>query len=352
MNRVLVLPVSGGAFPHQLALLEELLSVTPDPHQVVLGTSGGNVCANLLLAANYNLRRFDKIIDKLDGNIFAKEWSELNVLPTSVWAYLKGSAYQQVDPVPLFESIFKCKNMQAFELWTTTYNRSAQKVQLWCNKGSSSLNFDSFDPLENRCLPPRLLDGNVTMMAKVAMASASIPLMVEGIMIDTSNVQVLGSQSYVHESSYDLHQDGGVAASSPLSVLRDPLIATYNSLHIDYISSYDIESLPPTKPALTMIDKSLQTLKSLLQSLNYSDRRVAIDLIKTTGKSTHEEGIADAEVLAKLQTIRATHKRSLLELYPESSTEIDIINIKIEQIRSIIKTSRHKYRYRLWLSSH
>lgn len=333
-KRILVLPVSGGAFPYQLGLIRRILLTDTTPHDLVLATSGGNVCANILNASGYDLRTYDRLIKKLDGPLFAKKWQEFEIIPDWIWTAIKGTAYQRSDlGTKLLTEIYSYRDPEFLEIWTSTMDLTKRRVQLWCNRASTALNFTTFDRTEVRCLNPKYLAGDVGKIAKLAMASAALPMFVDPVMIDRH-----------------LHRDGGVAYSSPLTPLRDVIVATYPEYHLDYISSYDMET-SETADYSSLSGDGINTLQDILQSLNYNDRKVGLDLLRDgVGNPLHEEGICDHDTLIRINKIRMKYKRSMLELFPFSYKSIDIINIANNEVRDRIKSvAGSGCGYRLWL---
>lgn len=335
-KRILVAPVSGGAFPYQLGLIRELLLSGSPKHDIMLGTSGGNVVCQLLNAAKYDLSTFDKLIKLIEGHLVAKEWNQaLKFIPGPIWAAIKGSAYQpSLDGVKLLENVYTHSDPTYTEMWMTTMDITKHKVQLWCNRDRSQFDFSSFDHTEVRCLRPKYLDGDVTKMALVSIASASLPLFVSGIDIDN------------HQ-----HRDGGIAYSSPLTPLRDVIVASFPQYHIDYISSYDIED-SGNRDYTNIAADGTSTLQDLLQSLNYSDRKVGLDLLRDgLANPIHQEGVCSTESLVHIESLRKTYKRSVLELYPRKTGLINIVDVDNDEVRSHMKRAQKYASYRLWLSN-
>ncbi len=301
-----------------------------------MGTSGGNVACQLLNASKYDLKVLDKLIRLIEGHLVAKEWNDaLSFIPGAVWAGIKGSAFQpSLDGVKLLENVYKDKDPDYTEMWMTTMDITKHKVQLWCNRSKSQFDFSTFDHKEVRCLRPKYLHGDVAKMALVSIASASLPLFVSGIEIDGHH-----------------HRDGGIAFSSPLTPMRDVIVASFPSYHIDYISSYDIED-SGNRDYTNIASDGASTLQDLLQSLNYSDRKAGLDLLRDGNLNPiHEEGVCTVTSLQHIESVRKTYKRSILELYPRKTGLIDIVNIDNNEVLHHVKKSEKYANYRLWLSN-
>lgn len=301
-----------------------------------MGTSGGNVACQLLNASKYNLKTFDKLIRLIQGHLVAKEWNEaLKFIPGPVWAAVKGSAFQpSLDGVKLLEDVYIDKDPEYTEMWMTTMDITKHKVQLWCNRSRSQFDFSTFDHTEVRCLRPKYLCGDIAKTALVSIASASLPLFVSGIEIDGHH-----------------HRDGGIAYSSPLTPMRDVIVASFPNYHIDYISSYDIED-SGNRDYTNIASDGASTLQDLLQSLNYSDRKVGLDLLRDgVGNPIHQEGVCTIEALKHIESLRNTYNKSILEIYPRKSGLIDIVNIDNKEVIKHVKRSEKYANYRLWLAN-
>ncbi len=334
--RILVLPVSGTAFPVQFGLTAELYeqSVHPD---LILGCSGGNVTGFALLAAQFQPQRLYEIAEKINGNLFAKSWSQ--ILPNWSVGFFKGSFYDSGDgALDLFRDIFsKPDDITAVEMWSVTTDRNAGMCQLWCNRGKSKsiLTGDKFDPESVNCLGLRYVNGDNDLAAKIAIASASIPTVVPEQIIDGRR-----------------HADGGVMYSSPFTPLFELIQSSVGSLdlHVDYISSYDVHGCTAANYN-NLFENGEVTLKEILRTLNVQDRNKTIDLLDIEGRYTCQEGVCDQAMLVDINERRHKFRRSVLELYPARNLDINLINLSSEDIISTMNEARSEYRYRLWIET-
>ena len=129
--KLLVLPVSGGAFPLQLALIAELSNpihhinknIEPD---LVMASSGGNVAAYISLAAQWDGNKISDIAKNLHSSMFIQSWwpSYLKFMPSWMIGYFKGSLYcNGSGATELFEKMFTPETIAKTEIWTGTLNR-------------------------------------------------------------------------------------------------------------------------------------------------------------------------------------------------------------------------------------
>ena len=138
--KVLVLPVSGGAFYIQLAIMLMLCDkgYVPD---IILGSSGGNVVAYLSLGAKWNKYPLLRMARKLKSTFFCREWSSVNII-NIIKSYYTGSLFDQGDTEAVksfFREHFTERLITDVEIWTGVYDRQLKKSQLFCNRESYSV---------------------------------------------------------------------------------------------------------------------------------------------------------------------------------------------------------------------
>lgn len=339
--KVTVLPVSGGAFPTQIASLLEL-NLANNPPELILGSSGGNVAAYLCLAADWSPYGVERLLGNVNSELFLQSWwpHGLRFIPSWMLGYFYGSFYQQgKGSEELFKNIFTPSTIRQIEIWTGTINRNESKAQFFCNKSEhdSIIKNCNFNPKFRGCLPLIYLNGDIESLAKVSIASVSIPTLVPE--------QVINGNSYA---------DGGTFFASPLTGLQDQ-IGRQKELHIDYLSSFDIQGDAPPRFCNNLIQNGTFTLHEIIRSICIQDRSVALDLLKFNS-CQHEivyfsEGDCSAGVIQYISEQRTKHRRSLLELYPKDNDAIDLTNFTSVDIVNLIKKTRANYRYRFWFLS-
>ena len=397
--RLFVLPVSGGAFPTQIALMAELtsLGVRPD---LVMGSSGGNVAGYIGLAADWNPYAMERISALLNSGLFARSWWPwpLNGIPSVLMGYFLGTVYRAGEgTLELFRSIFTPQTIGATEIWTGTLNRTTRRPQFFCNRkrGESCFDPKAFDPRLLNCMPLTFLDQDIARISKVCLASASIPILVPEQIIDG-----------------DYHTDGGTAFASPLTALQSQVMtACHNqSLHIDYLSSYDLESHPEEihdigseqheaeRPYRNLYEHGSLTANEMVRSLCLLDRLTALEMLRQrpttdqpdttlddliaslslTSLSTVSETSGVSNVnrnrnqqdtvrqpfeairclelndltraqLSEIERFRSCFRRSMLELFPITTKKVDLVSFDKDDISTIISQTRRRYRCRLWV---
>ena len=202
---VYCLPISGGAFVAQLGLLQEVFEArktinggfvsgkktyAPD---LVFAASGGNVASYIALASNWSTEGIYRYARQLDPKCFTQKWvpNELSVVPNIVIGLFKGSLYKKgYGAGCLFKRIFSEETVSDIEIWTGTYNNDLKHAQFFCNKKQtqSYINEAFFNEEQYfyDSLPLKFMNGNIELIAEVAIASASIPLVVPHQKIDNT----------------------------------------------------------------------------------------------------------------------------------------------------------------------
>lgn len=238
-----VLPISGGCFVSQIALLIEVYCAKkilkkgifrsskdyqPD---LVLSSSGGNVSAYTALAGDWSEEGILRVIKELKHEMFVKSWmpNEMNYIPSWVFSPFYGTMYKKGYGVTdLFKSLFTTSTIQRVEIWTGTYDETNKKAQFVCNKNehNSMINKYTFKMEENtfRSMPLIHLNGNLNDIAVMSVASASIPFIVQP--------QLWNNNKY---------SDGGIMYSSPLTPLSSELCKCVMGNN-DYICKNDFFS--------------------------------------------------------------------------------------------------------------
>lgn len=386
--RLFVLPVSGGAFPNQIALMAELASVGVRP-DLVVGSSGGNVAGYIGLAADWSPYAMERISALLNSKLFARSWWPwpLSGIPSVLAGYFLGTVYRAGEgALELFRSIFTPQTIGGTEIWTGTLNRTTRRPQFFCNRRreESCLDPKTFDPRLLNCMPLTFLNEDIEKISKVCLASASIPILVPEQIIDNH-----------------YHTDGGTAFASPLTALQSQIIAAAcgESLHIDYISSYDMEGQAMEeidhtaeengneRPYRNLYEHGSLTANEMVRSLCLMDRLTALEMLRcgSVGSATwpmEDLPFPEANTLSvtsldpskrdliqqpfgaircldvdnltrsqlyDIERFRSRFRRSMLELFPATTEKIDLVSFDKDDVVSIITKARKKYRCRLWV---
>lgn len=380
--KVHCLPVSGGAFVAQLSLLKELLSssdnLQPD---IALCSSGGNVATYIGMAANWNPLAIDRIALQVDSEMLVMNWwpKHLDFLPTILIGVFSGSIYRQGYGVAkMYKNLFNNQNILSTEIWTGTYHKDHNREKFFCNKaeGTTYIKRENFE--KNRilynCEPLTYADGNIDLLAKVSIASASIPVLV-------SEQNILGTE----------YADGGTMHASPLTVMSDNILnlikpnnkqdkvliqkisteedlpfeqkidvnSMFNTdrqnkrLHLTYFSCYDIDgTINSDENKNTVISDVGGSLTSLVESLSIIDRAKSLELLKSiAGTETieyeHHPELTTRELSTIMSKIK-NYKHYVLNLFPHGTPSINMLSFTSEDITRVMENVRQAYGCHIW----
>ena len=342
--RVLVLPVSGGGFTSQLAIMEHLCEThfVPD---LTLASSGGNLAAYICSAAKWKWASIKRIASELSQDIYARPWNR-NSWVTMVIGYFKGNAYNKGSGAyHFFMKYFDSETIGKYEIWTGTYNKERQKARLFCNRkeSESCININLINKDLMQSMDPVFADNQIKLLSEVSMASASIPSLVP--------CEIIEGEPY---------SDGGLSNASPLVILKDSIYQKVRNenlpLHLIYVNSVDL-SIPDIKPCKNIIDSLKQIPHILVKSHVVNDRSAGYDLINLLGydlinhqgyKIIFEEYKCDYDTLIIIQNIQKNVMYSLLEIYPMENNDINIVFFKGEDIVKSIEKCYEKCMCRFW----
>lgn len=307
---IFVVPVSGGAYVSQLSILQHLSEslIKPD---VILASSGGNVASYIALASEWKWSGMERIIQELDCSLFAKPWH--NIPPLAfLMGVMKGNIYNTGSGVEdFFQRHYTSDSISQVEIWTGTSNVELQKPAIFCNKSSSILDVNSFNERLNNSCPLVFLSGDVDMISKVSVASASIPSIVPS--------QLINGYHY---------SDGGICGASPLTTMSDVIEATVRNkdcdLHIVYINSCNLGECENTEDGNLFVTWR-QAMTALVRSQTTIDRKIAHSLVKRFDKPLLEISLpCNQENMNLIKTLKSRSRYTLLEIYPSKTYEVDI----------------------------
>jgi predicted acylesterase/phospholipase RssA len=333
---ILVLPVSGGGFVSQLAILQHLCESGFVPN-LTLASSGGNVAAYVAAAANWKWPAIERIARELSQDLFAKPWNSVMSL-SMIIGYFKGDVYDKGYGVHDFLSqYFTSSSITKNEIWTGTYNKNRQKARLFCNRSTedSIVDVSCIDHDLTQSMEPIFANGNIELIAQAAVASASIPAIVPA-------QKILG-EDYI---------DGGVAGASPLIIMQEPILKHTQdnnaSLHLVYVNSVDLSS-PNIKPIHNVLDTWKQATNDLIRSQTVIDRLSGYELLRChLGTMNKEEFVCTYENLERVKQIQARVKYSMLEIYPTDRFNIEIVKFNGDDVINAIHTAYKNCKCRLW----
>lgn len=368
---ILILPVSGGAFVTQLAILKHLCDVEYRPN-ITLASSGGNVAAYVASCSDWKSQGIDRVSNELNSTYFAKCWHPLSCIAYFV-GFLSGNLYKRGSgPEQFIRDNFHEDDIMKDEIWTGTYNHIKKKIRLFCNKNKSVLNMELVDLALTQCLAHVYMHGDVPLISKVLIASASIPTVVPPQKITINNEE----EEYV---------DGGVAGASPLKTMQSPLIeySKNKNVLLIYVSPIDLTCDTTTNNVMTKYnsnsDYSSSTLllsqplvaqnnDSLSGNMISNIRGAVSDMVRSHTINDRINGYeflkSDSDTLIENieeQTFTCCHenllyamsrarqsKKSLLEIYPIQCSQVDMINFNGRDVVDAINIVYGNCMCRLW----
>lgn len=332
--KLTVLPVSGGAFPSQLAEL----SILGKHRGILLASSGGNISAYIAMAADYNPAAIERILRCLNSNMMMSSWwpKPLEWMPSYIPGYARGSYYGPGSGVSsLFHSIFTPKTIHQQEIWTGTTNCKNSQCQLFCNrkKEDVKIKMKYFRREEYNTLTPKYMNGDLDMCAQVSLASASIPGLVPPVKI--------GDYTYA---------DGGSTYSSPLTPMI-PVLRHYRTLHIDYVNSFDVEA--KGELCLNTMSTLIRTVTSeMIHSMILNDRATGIQLIRSCdGKLRRVDFCCCPIFLECVEDFRKRCTRSMLEIFPCEYRKVELEKYSCDKAIEIFHLDRTNFKCRFWYIS-
>jgi hypothetical protein len=401
--RVYALPVSGGALVAQLAFLIEIAharrtmdsnpaNIYPD---IVLGASGGNVAAYVATAGGWTPHGILRVSSVLETSMLITSWwpEHLRFMPTFLLGIFTGSLYRPGYGVrDFFNHTLNPKKLRSVEIWTGTFNITRGRAQFFCNKkdGETHIKAEKFerDRLAYNCEPLVFANGNLNLLADVAIASASIPVLVES--------QVIGPYRYC---------DGGSAYASPLSVMAPEILRitlgqgarSPNSVaaavdceakdmdsfiknrrrhhvareakHSEYLRApgkkYSLQLIYFSCYSMSTPDNSLyiesrglpgkagEGVKTLIESTSVLDRAKAIEMIYSLAESAeavvhkHYPLMTTAK-LVKILTKLSGSRHYCLNFYPHGTPSLNMTNFHGRDVIRLVGEIQQAYGVHIW----
>lgn len=316
----------------QLAILQHLCEAKMLP-DLIFASSGGNVAAYITLAAQWKWAGIERIVEELNCTLFAKPWH--NIPPLAfLMGVMKGNIYDGGSGVgDFFHRHFDKDLVTSIEIWTGTNNVEEQRSTIFCNRSESRLNVEGFDNELYNSSPLQYLDGEVTKIGKVSIASASIPSIVPPQEIDGYH-----------------YADGGISGASPLTTMHEIVDRSVtDTLHIVYINSCNLMKCEK------IIDGNVfhtwkQAMSDLVRSQTAIDRAAAHSLIRRkVGRALQEIFLpCNKDTLRRVLEVRKRNPYTLLEIYAQKTYEVDITSFTGEEAAETLRQAYRDCRMRLW----
>lgn len=336
---IFILPVSGGGFVSQLAILQHLCESNIRP-KITLASSGGNVAAYIAEAAQWKWPAIERIARKLSQDLFVSSWSNIAFM-SAVIGYFQGNIFNKGTGVYNFlNEHFTEKTIRSDEIWTGTYNKNKKQARLFCNqfKDESILDISCIDHDLSQSMEVVFADGNINLIAEYGSASASIPAIVPSIKIL--------DEEYV---------DGGVAGASPLGIMQEPIlkyVEKHNvAMHIIYINSVDLSN-HLEKEAHNIVDTVKEVTSNMVRASTVSDRLAAYKLLRYhSGILQKKKFLCNYDNIERIKQIQNMINYSMLEIYPLNKHDINITKFSGDDVVRTIHSAYDDLACRfLWLS--
>jgi hypothetical protein len=237
-------PISGGYFISQVAQIAMILEARkgrqPDAY---FGASGGNIASMIGLAYSINKESLLKIATRVSKDFFVKDLlqGKMKIFENPLFGI---NCYEGIKkPGSGSDEFFKNilseeKIISSPEVWTLIYNDTSSCGEITCTKIKDASIFSNYvnpEYLEKiGCGNVHYLDNNVDMIAKVTLASATLPGIRERIK--------LWENEYV---------DGGLCAATPGSFFCESIKEDFDlvysrdntsKLHYFYFTSVDLNN--------------------------------------------------------------------------------------------------------------
>lgn len=336
--RLIVLPISGGKFPVQIAIVESLSDIGYKP-DLTLASSGGTVASYCASYGDWKSEEIRKIAKDLSSSLFIRSWfsPHLAIFHSIVAGYFYGAAYQASDTtIDFFEKYFTPLTITQYEIWVGAINRDTGAVCLFCNRSraEAQIKGGNFNIAMIKSEPLKYLNGNLEDIMNAAMASSSIPIMIEPRVID--------GRSYI---------DIGAKFASPLVPLQEEILELTKSepLHIIYVNGFNVEADTAEMGDHNMMNGFVGLAEHVVRSFIIQDRQTAINIIKIrSGKdliyAEFDVGVLD-RVLIFLEKECCD---SVVEIYPRKLWTIDLETFVGSDVENSIKYHKSALGLRVW----
>lgn len=367
---ILIAPVSGQAFPHQLEILLLLAQYVNYRPYLSLCTSGGNVATYLAYAGRFNPSGIRRIARDLNSSQFVESWMPgmLNWLPSLTAGFFMGATYKSSDGAEkIFHTYFTSGSIQdSLEVWVGTTNKDTGAASFFCNKSEedSIIKSSCYNCMLTSSEPLHYLAGDLDKIGKASAASASIPTLVEG--------QNINGKNYV---------DGGVKLASPLAAMQECLMSHYNDtgrLQLVYVNGYNVEQQLSLKSGVTsaatirdiqlesrndddmyqhqnIIESGLSATRHMTLGMILSDRLVAYTMIRSLckeGQTLYYMVVPRELIMYVWQRLEIENISVFLyEIYSNSKDYIDYTNFNGQDVLSVMDSVKHNHAGRLWYVS-
>lgn len=294
---ILILPISGGYFVSQAALVSKLLEaktfLTKKRFDVHMGASGGNLVGLLSLHFNEGKESFERILDKIHSGIFVRNWFQgrFSFLPSYIAGVFSESLYKPgAGSEDMFRKLYKKElflSPYTPEIWSLTFNELSHKGSLNCSKRKQDSILSTYIDNEYMrfagCDEINYLDGDADKICNTANASGNIPGFRKSVEIN--------GQRYL---------DGGLSRGSPGSLFTNVLHEKIKNENIPVIHYFYIQGPAMSEGNEGIIASNnvsrqawlsdiLQSMKHIVNASVFEDKMMCFEgWMRSTGKKYSE----------------------------------------------------------------
>lgn len=335
MLEVVCSPISGGFFVSQLAVLASILEARHRASNIddafmdlYFGASGGGLANILSSYFHKDKESILRVVQFLDSDLFVKNWwkGRTSFIDSKVVSLFGKTFFQEGSgATDLFETLEKSQRRKDLELWFLTFNIDTDKPAISCTRDRDSSQFEDLNPetLEDHlCEDVIFLKNNIQDIVKTTLASASIPVLKDGVEIN--------GNKYV---------DGGVANTVPYCYFIDSINAKHHQGK--FTAPYHYFYILPHKTDVRSTETTLFTkiLKNVLTFNMISDKNNTLNhWLYLIGK--HKKDL-DFQVYKNLKTYQLVdifdknHAKNYFCVFYTDETSINITDFNGNDVREM-----------------
>jgi len=312
----LCMPISGGRFVNQVALMLHLLGCSYKPKRII-STSGGSIVAMIMTMAEYTRivckdsfkeykRKVYDILDEINREWYMTPWCAYSV-PNTLYGIPKGSVFNSGK----FKDIINDTRInfdKSAEICFGTHCHTDGKQQLFSSKSKPSI----------PCATPLHLDQDKIIDA--ALASCSIPTIVP-------NVSINGKE----------YRDGGCSFASPLMCCYTSNTEIYKIVYISparyetktHIKSHKLEEED-------IWNKTYEKTNGMITGSHVVDRNNGVTMVGADPNYKVGKGY---KFLCRQLDIQKISSRSFIELIPINTIQVNFLTLTKGEATSAVRQS-------------
>lgn len=331
------MPISGGSFPHQLAIMKILMGVDYRP-TLILASSGGNIATYLTMASKWDLCGINRVVRSISSKLFVRSWlpNSLEWIPSWIPGIFMGSIYRpSQDAYSVFRSYFSPTDVKDIEVWVGAVNNKTGKLCLFGNRNEeqSVIKSRHYQSSLVNSEPLKYLNGDVDKICCASIASSSVPVITQ--------CQVIDGNEYT---------DGGVKYASPLTPLQGELSRIgdiMKGIHIVYVSGYNTrDNLTPQEMKPNIFTNGVSATSHIAKGFVIHDRLTAYSLIARYGSINH--AVLDDKKIREIWDLRSQCSSSLVEICPESRDVLDFTDFEGQDVLDMMEESSTHINIQVW----